>query len=833
MIQLLDWLLYKTLKTKQKQFITNFFTQEQKELVKRIINSGNKRGQVKKIERLKYRLYNLGFVEKAIDDLIHTVSTSRDPYLKRLAAWELAVWYANQYTKEGAKNCLKYLAAAIENEKDKVLLRRAAILIAESYEILDDIEIGKRVIMDALALDKHPDLYLAAANLELDLPSKLEWINKAFNHYQVENIILDHTKDNQSLYDRLKDTGEKTDPPEERPKVTVIIPSFNAEDVIITSLESVLNQSWENIEVLVVDDCSNDTTPQIVADFAQRDKRVRLIQAEINSGAYVSRNLALKEATGDFVTINDADDWSHSKKIETQVMHLIKNTRIIGNFSQQVRTTNDLKFFRRGKPGMYIFNNMSSFMFKRKPVMDKIGYWDCVRFGADSEFIKRMKLVFGEKSVVELPTAPLSFQRHSINSLTGHSAFGFPGFFMGARKEYKEAQDTYHRNNKNQLYFPFPINNRVFPVPEPMWPKREKQHLDRRHFDVIIASEFRLLGGTNMSNREEIKAQKRLGMRTGLIQLSRYELNSTANINPKIRDLIDGDQVQMLVYGEKVSCDVLIVRHPPILQEWQQYVPDVEAKNVVVIVNQPPKRDYSETGEVLYTMDRCQENLIQYFGEKGKWYPIGPQIRETLYKQHRNELNMIQLEEEDWVNIIDINEWRRPSLPTRNSKIKIGRHSRDQYVKWPAGKQELLSIYPDTEKYEIHVLGGAKAPKKVIGEIPSNWKVYEFGEVHPKEFLANLDVFVYYTHPDWVEAFGRVIFEAMAAGVPVIISPNYKSLFGDGAIYAEPHEVMERIDELMSDCEYYHKVVEKAYAYVEEHFGYSKHASRLEKLINE
>ncbi len=65
-----------------------------------------------------------------------------------------------------------------------------------------------------------------------------------------------------------------------------------------------------------------------------------------------------------------------------------------------------------------------------------------------------------------------------------------------------------------------------------------------------------------MSNAEEIKAQKQYGLRTGLIQMSRYDFNSAKSINPKIRELIDGQQVQMIVYGERVSCDLLIVRHP-------------------------------------------------------------------------------------------------------------------------------------------------------------------------------------------------------------------------------------------------------------------------------
>ncbi|WP_235715796.1 glycosyltransferase, partial [Alkalihalobacillus hemicellulosilyticus] len=313
-----------------------------------------------------------------------------------------------------------------------------------------------------------------------------------------------------------------------------------------------------------------------------------------------------------------------------------------------------------------------------------------------------------------------------------------------------------------------------------------------------------------MSNVEEIKAQRRLGLRTGLVQLSRYDLNSATEMNPQVRELLDGDQVSMLVYGEKVSCDVLIVRHPPILEEWQKYVPDIEARDVRVIVNQPPKREYSETGTTLYHLDRCVKHLEEYVGKKGVWYPIGPSIREALEKHHAQELKSIHLADEDWVNIIDVNEWRRANYKRKPGVIRIGRHSRDQYVKWPADREQLLKVYPDEAPYEIHVLGGAASPKKVLGSLPENWRTYEFGSVAPKDFLKELDVFVYYTHPDWVEAFGRVIFEAMAVGVPVIIAPSYEPLFKEAALYAEPEEVQVKVKQLMADETLYQEQVERA-----------------------
>ena len=789
-----------------------------------------KRKAKNKIKKLKYNLYDLGFTEKALAELTKESKTSDNPYTRRYAAWELALMYANQYNKEGAEKCLTFLSQAEKRVKNRDFLRRLAILKAESYDIIGRVTEAKDVISHALASQKHADLYLARANLETSFTERVKWMNKALKLYGIQELDR-HAVIGKTCYDRLRTKNQKNveliDNTKE--KVTIIVPAYNAEDGIRTTLDSLLVQTWTNLEIIVADDQSTDNTINIVKEYSKIDPRVQIISTKTNSGAYTARNEALKIATGDFVTINDADDWSHPQKMEEQVKHFIENPSVIANTTQQARATESLKFFRRGKPGEYIFANMSSLMFRREPVMRKLGFWDSVRFGADGEFKKRLKIVFGKEAVVDLKTGPFSFQRQSSSSLTGSEVFGYHGFFMGARKEYLESYSNYHQK-ATSLYYGFPQEKRPYPVPEPMLPSREVKKNARRHFDVIIASEFRLLGGTNMSNIEEIKAQQKMGLRTGLIQMARYDLNSIKEINPSVRELINGDDVQMLVYGEKVSCDVLIVRHPPVLQAWQKYIPDIQANHVRVIVNQPPKREYSKNGKTLYSIPTCVKHLEQYVGKKGKWYPIGPLIRDTLHAHHEKDLKSIRLASEDWVNIIDVDEWQRKEKP-HNKRIKIGRHSRDQYVKWPEDPRELKMIYPDKKAYEIHVLGGAKTPEKLLGKLPKNWYVQEFGEVHPKDFLADLDVFVYYTHPKWVEAFGRVIFEAMAAGVPVIIPPNYKDLFKEAAIYARPEEVQDRIHELINDKEAYATQVEKATNYVEKQFGYTKHASRLEECF--
>src|SRR5699024_12093591 len=109
-----------------------------------------------------------GFTTKGLEALKQLHATTDDePYLKRLTAWELALWYANQYTKEGAQKALEYLDAAKDKEKDRDQLRRITIIEAECYERLDQIADGKKEIDHQVVMNHHHILFLAYAYLEV------------------------------------------------------------------------------------------------------------------------------------------------------------------------------------------------------------------------------------------------------------------------------------------------------------------------------------------------------------------------------------------------------------------------------------------------------------------------------------------------------------------------------------------------------------------------------------------------------------------------------------------------------------------------------------------
>ncbi|WP_180028524.1 glycosyltransferase family 2 protein [Acinetobacter sp. YH16032] len=101
--------------------------------------------------------------------------------------------------------------------------------------------------------------------------------------------------------------------------VTIYIPTFNRLELLKRSVNSVLNQTYSNIELIVVDDCSTDGTQDYLKEISSQDSRVKYFLKEKNSGACVSRNIAIRNAQGYFITGLDDDDFFDLDRIESLV----------------------------------------------------------------------------------------------------------------------------------------------------------------------------------------------------------------------------------------------------------------------------------------------------------------------------------------------------------------------------------------------------------------------------------------------------------------------------------------------------------------------------------
>ncbi|OGZ71071.1 MAG: hypothetical protein A2904_01070 [Candidatus Staskawiczbacteria bacterium RIFCSPLOWO2_01_FULL_33_9] len=110
------------------------------------------------------------------------------------------------------------------------------------------------------------------------------------------------------------------------PLVSVILPTYNREKYITKAIESVFGQSYKNLELIIVNDASTDTTGELISSFAKHNPKITILHNEINLGIVTSLNKGVKVAQGKYIARLDDDDvWCDDKKIEKQVEFLEKN----------------------------------------------------------------------------------------------------------------------------------------------------------------------------------------------------------------------------------------------------------------------------------------------------------------------------------------------------------------------------------------------------------------------------------------------------------------------------------------------------------------------------
>ncbi len=120
---------------------------------------------------------------------------------------------------------------------------------------------------------------------------------------------------------------EKYDKGEE-PLVSVIIPTYNRANLIKRSLKSVLDQTYKNLEIIIVNDGSTDKTDQIISSLIAQDKRIKYYCYKKNRGAVFARNLGIKKSSSKYIAFQDTDDVWFPTKLEKQVNKSLKNSQI-------------------------------------------------------------------------------------------------------------------------------------------------------------------------------------------------------------------------------------------------------------------------------------------------------------------------------------------------------------------------------------------------------------------------------------------------------------------------------------------------------------------------
>lgn len=110
-------------------------------------------------------------------------------------------------------------------------------------------------------------------------------------------------------------------------KVSIIMPAYNNEDYIVQAIESVISQSYSDWELIIVDDCSTDSTYKLAKKMSKLDRRISVFKLESNSGSpSAPRNLAIEKSTGEYLAFLDSDDLWKKEKLDIQIKYMIDNS---------------------------------------------------------------------------------------------------------------------------------------------------------------------------------------------------------------------------------------------------------------------------------------------------------------------------------------------------------------------------------------------------------------------------------------------------------------------------------------------------------------------------
>lgn len=157
---------------------------------------------------------------------------------------------------------------------------------------------------------------------------------------------------------------------------TIVIPIYNSENTLEKCIDSILGQTWEDFELLLIDDGSTDASAQICDDYAKKDDRIRIIHRG-NKGLVSGRKLGAKEATGKYIAFVDSDDWMEPDAFEKMMQPICEDSTTDLVITSMIMDRGGKQNLRRGTvlPGRYKNDDISN-------VIDHMMYqWDKAEFG--------------------------------------------------------------------------------------------------------------------------------------------------------------------------------------------------------------------------------------------------------------------------------------------------------------------------------------------------------------------------------------------------------------------------------------------------------------------
>ncbi|MDI6025690.1 glycosyltransferase family A protein [Corticibacterium sp. UT-5YL-CI-8] len=325
------------------------------------------------------------------------------------------------------------------------------------------------------------ELWLTLGNIHLARGDLRNWsasVRRLFAEMELAepefHIFRDPAED---VFHRLEVSANLPEPVQTQDDlISVVMTTYNAEHTVKRAVRSVLAQSYRNLRLIIVDDCSTDDTMALLRHLQTQDSRIEILQTPFNVGTYCAKNMALERFESDYFTFHDSDDWMHPERLAIHHRYMKEAPHVLCTTSRWYRMdTRGIAIPRQG--GGYLHDNPGSAFF-HKSVIERIGYFDSVRVGADTELAGRIRRCFGSVSV-QIIAKPLAIGLHHSASLTRSGATAFDEYrYSALRVAYWESWIEWQRRTASKgggtadFYVPFPHHIRSFPAPAGIVPER-------------------------------------------------------------------------------------------------------------------------------------------------------------------------------------------------------------------------------------------------------------------------------------------------------------------------------------------------------------------------
>lgn len=635
-------------------------------------------------------------------------------------------------------------------------------LLTEVAQEQRDHEAALTILNKSRLRQKDPNYYALVKANSLE-PGSKEWlgcVNAVLNCYGLEEIVGDDH--GSATLDSIKTrVAPRT---VDGPLVSIIVPTYEGADRIETALRSLSLQTWKNIEIIVVDDGSSAQNNENLRNVCSGFPEVQLVELGENRGAYIARNAGLQKAQGEFITVHDDDDWSHARKIQIQVEHLLEHDDIVANTTGHIRSTTGLRFVRINSTPTLIQNNFSSLML-RKQIFDQVGKWDDVNRGGDEEFKNRIVAATGSK-IPQVGRAPLSFTRTRDTSLTAGEI----------DRGYQDPARLFYHSAFSRLQETDSLGGRARGAhPANMEPGMRGKHLGR--FDVVILADF--MSAASVGFVREARALSSAGYRVGIAH--HYGISGIAEkrFQNAALEAVRAGELSFVTLSDQLTAISVICRDLTSLSFAENLRVQWSVGQIVIASG----GNTSSHGS--YLNDLGHRNIERLFGEQANCISIPLEKWPTLFAHDSFDVQA-----------------------TENEVPLVGRSRASHSSNWPSKLSEIRLAYTNNDSYEVLLVDDFEGlSSKAQALLRENASLISEEDFSKEKYMASLDFWLGFdpslpsTEPD------SQILTAMASGVVVILPPAQEAVYGDAAVYCDLKKIQSVVSRAWNNKEFYHQQV--------------------------